>query len=107
MSPHINDFQLQTNIRGVKARTLVDHPDAIIKTLILDANQAIETHQAPVAVTFFVLEGSGIITIGDTPHDVAPWHCLECPKNTPMSIQAGSNGMQFLNIKTPRFIPTK
>ena len=107
MSPHINDFQVQTNIRGVKARTLVDHPDAIIKTLILDSHQAIEPHQAPVAVTFFVLEGSGVITIGDTPHNVTSWHCLECPKNTTMSIKADAAGMQFLNIKTPRFIPQK
>lgn len=107
MSPHINDFPLQINIRGVKARTLVDHPQAIIKTLILDANQSIEPHQAPVPVTFFVLAGDGIITIGETAHIVGVEHVLECPINTVMSIKAGPSGMQFLNIKTPRFIPQK
>ncbi len=107
MSPHISDFKLETNIRGVKARTLVNHPDAFIKALTLDPNQKIEQHQAPVHVTFFVLEGSGKITIGNTNHDVETWSCLECPENTMMSIIAGPKGMMFLNIKTPRFISQK
>ncbi len=101
----LQDIPIETNVRGVDSRVLVDHKDAIIKQLILKRCEKIPPHKVPVEVTFFVLEGEGIISIGDERYDVKPWSVVTCPKNTEMSVEAKYNTFSFLNIKTPRFKP--
>jgi quercetin dioxygenase-like cupin family protein len=77
-----------------------------MKNLILKPEESIPLHQVPVDVTFFVLEGTGSITIGDETFLVRPYDIVLCPVNTPMSIQATTEGLSFLNIKTPGIIVT-
>lgn len=103
---HLLDLVIETNIRGVDSRVLVDHAHATIKQLILKENGTIPVHQVPVDVTFFVLEGKGVITIGDNSYDVQPHSVVTCPKDTPMAVRAKNNVFSFLNIKTPGFKPT-
>lgn len=102
---HLNDIPIVTNIRGVDSRVLVDHKDALIKQLILPRNRTIPTHQVPVEVTFFVLEGEGFITVDNERFEVKPWSVITCPKNTNMAVEAKDNQFSFLNIKTPCFKP--
>jgi quercetin dioxygenase-like cupin family protein len=107
---HINlkDIQTEINIRGIKAKTLVDHNNATIKNLILDKGDKIPNHQVPVDVTFFVLQGKGTITIDGVDYHVKPMDTITCPPNTIMSVQADTNqDLSFLNIKTPGFKPKK
>ena len=101
------DIPVETNIRGIDSRVLVDHEHATIKQLIVKANGTIPPHQVPVDVTFFVLEGTGTISIDNETYHVGPNSIVICPSNTLMSIMAKDTGLSFLNIKTPGFKPTK
>jgi quercetin dioxygenase-like cupin family protein len=104
---HLLELPIETNIRGMDSRVLVDHDYATIKQLIVKPNQTIPIHQVPVDVTFFVLEGRGIITIGEKAYSVEPFSIVTCPKNTNMSVKALDNVLSFLNIKTPGYKPQK
>ncbi len=99
---NLSDLESNINIRGVHAKTVVNHKNTTIKKLILNPGEAIGAHQVNVDVTFFVLEGEGAITIGDTTYQVVKNDVVLCPPATPMSIQASNEvGLSFLNIKTP------
>ena len=99
---NLNDLEATINIRGVHAKTVVNHKHTTIKNLILKPGESIDAHQVGVDVTFFVLEGQGTITIGEITYNVIPYDIVLCPPNIPMSIQADqTTGLNFLNIKTP------
>lgn len=99
---NLNDLKTAINIRGVKAKMMVNHKNATIKNLLLDAGEAIPTHYMPVDVTFFILEGTGTITIGDITYKVQPQDIVLCPINVGMSVQAdAASPLSFINIKTP------
>lgn len=102
---HLHDVKKEINIRGITAQTLVDVDATIIKALTLQPHQAIPPHKVPVFVTFFVLEGSGTIQIGECLHEVRAYSVLECPEHTVMSVTASEAGLLFLNIKSPAFKP--
>lgn len=104
---HLDDIDIEKNIRGVDSRLLVDHKTALIKQLILKPLERIPTHQVPVDVTFFVLEGEGYITIDNHRYEVRPHSIVTCPKNKIMEVEAKNNRFTFLNIKTPGFKPQK
>ena len=56
----------------------------------------------PVDVTFFILEGTGKITIGDKIYPVKPQDIVLCPIEVGMSVQADKDSiLSFINIKTP------
>ncbi|MCF7927236.1 MAG: cupin domain-containing protein [Candidatus Izimaplasma sp.] len=99
---NLSDLESAINKRGFQAKTVVNHQHTTIKNLILEPGDVIPPHQVNVDVTFFILEGTGEITIGDDTHyDVKPNDVVLCPPNTPMSVKANSDGLVFLNIKTP------
>ena len=102
---HLLELPIETNIRGIDSRVLVDHDHATIKQLIVKPNESIPIHQVPVDVTFFVLEGRGTITIGEQTYSVEPFSIVTCSKHTSMSVRALDNVFSFLNIKTPGFKP--
>ncbi|MBI9010534.1 MAG: cupin domain-containing protein [Tenericutes bacterium] len=103
----LQDIPTEINIRGIQSKIIVHHKNATIKNLILKANESIPTHQVPVDVTFFVLEGTGTITIDKDTFSVKKDDTVLCPPNTPMAVVAEELGLSFLNIKTPGIIVTK
>jgi len=104
----LKDIPTELNIRGIHAKTLVHHENATIKNLILKRDEAIPNHQVPVDVTFFVLEGSGIISIDNVACQVVAHDIVLCQANTVMSVKADNNSiLSFLNIKTPGIIVKK
>ena len=87
----LKDVKTEINMRGIKAKTIVNHKNATIKNLLLDKGEAIPIHYMPVDVTFFILEGTGTITIGETTYSVKPQDIVLCPVNVGMSVQADKN----------------
>ncbi|MDY0010811.1 MAG: cupin domain-containing protein [Candidatus Izemoplasmatales bacterium] len=99
---NIKEMTAVLNKYNVQAKTLVDHDNATIKNLYLNPGQAIPDHKVPMDVTFFILEGTGSITIGGETVHVKPYDCLLCPPHTVMSVRADDKShLSFLNIKTP------
>jgi len=102
MIKHLNDLPQVYNKFKVLTQTLVDHEHATIKALFLNPNQAIPQHQFPLDVTFFILEGSGTITIDGKVMAVKARDVVTCPQNQVMSVKASeTSSLYFLNIKTP------
>ncbi len=99
---NLHELEAKTNIRGVSAKTIVDHEHATIKNLLLHPGDLIPPHQVPVNVTFFILGGKGSITIKNETYPVKKDDIVLCSPNIPMSIKADDNhSLSFLNIKTP------
>lgn len=104
---NVYDIESKVNIRGFETKQIVHHDHATIKLIILKPNDQIPNHQVPVEVTFFIVKGTGTITIGDESFKVLENDAVLCPANTVMSVKADSNGLEFLNMKTPGFIVKK
>jgi len=101
-SINMDQMPQELNKYGIKARTLADHQNATIKHLFLEKGGNIPNHQVPVDVTFFILEGSGTITISGEPILVKTHDVVLCPPNEVMSVKADAESiLSFLNIKTP------
>ncbi|MEC9485298.1 MAG: cupin domain-containing protein [Candidatus Izemoplasma sp.] len=98
---NLSDLETFINKRGISTKTVVSHKTATIKNLIMKPNETIPPHQVPVDVTFFILSGSGTITIGKSDQTIVKNDIILCPPNTPMSLKADDDGLTFLNIKTP------
>lgn len=104
---NVYDIESKVNIRGFETKEIVSHDHATIKLIILKPNDQIPNHQVPVEVTFFVVKGTGIITIGEEVFYVKENDAVLCPRNTIMSVKADALGIEFLNMKTPGFIVKK
>lgn len=107
MKKALNNIQTVLNIRGIQSKTIIDITSITMKNLILGPQESIPPHEVPVDVTFFILEGSGRITISDKVYAVQKDDTIICPPNTSMSISANLEGLSFLNIKTPGITVTK
>ena len=97
----LSTIDIEMNIRGIQSKVIVDSKSITLKNLILNPNQSIPPHQVPVDVTFFIIEGTGHIQIGDMNYEVKKDDFIVCTPNTEMSIKASQEGLSFLNIKTP------
>lgn len=97
----VGEVPLGTNQYGIKARRVLDTPPFRIMNLVLEPGQVVPRHTSPVEVFFYVVTGGGEISIGDMAHAVTAGDVLPCPKETPMSLHAGPDGMSVLNVKAP------
>lgn len=98
---HIDSVPLFTTERGIRARQVLNTAPYRIMNIVLEPGQTIPKHTSPVDVFFYVLTGSGEISIGATAHTVRANDILPCPKDTDMSLQAGDKGLSVLNVKAP------
>ena len=56
---------IMKNPHGVDARPIYSHVNAKVMILTLQSGESLKRHITPVDVFFFVLEGKGIIEVGD------------------------------------------
>ncbi len=68
----------------------------------LGHGQSLKKHITPVDVFFYVLEGHGIVEIGDEKADVSSDMLIESPKGIPHRLlNEGDGPFRFLVVKTP------
>ena len=98
------------NLHGVSARGLHDteHVQAVMVTL--QPGEALKLHVTPVDVFFYVLEGHGVVEIGDEREEVSPDMLVVSPARIPHRLLNENENesdavFRFLVVKTPR--PTK
>jgi mannose-6-phosphate isomerase-like protein (cupin superfamily) len=97
-----NDVNINPNPHGIDARKIYDQADAQVMHLILKPGEGLKTHKIPVDVFFYVLEGTGIVEIGDEREEVKKDNIIESPANIPHTLKNESDSIvRFLVVKTP------
>ena len=91
------------NPHGVSARGLHDSEHVQVSMLTLKPGQALKRHVTPVDVFFYILEGEGIVEIGEEREHVSADQLIDSPAQIPHRLLNESDGdFRFLVVKTPR-----
>lgn len=99
----VKDVQSKQNLHGVDARSISDTENAQVVHITLQPGESLKKHITPVDVVFYVLEGSGIVEIGEERAEVAADTLIESPAKIAHRWINESNGpLRILVIKTPR-----
>ncbi|OPY53022.1 MAG: Cupin domain protein [Methanosaeta sp. PtaU1.Bin055] len=91
------------NPHGVDARMISDTESAQVVHITLAPGESLKKHVTPVDVVFYVLEGRGIVEIGDEKREVIADSLVESPAKIPHRwTNAGDGRLRVLVVKTPR-----
>jgi len=97
------------NPHKVSVRALHATEHIQVEHLLLQPGEVLKKHVASVDVCLYVLEGQGIVEVGDERREVTPDTLVEIPARSPHRLlNEGSVPFRVLNIKAPRpTVPTK
>ncbi|MDD3643226.1 MAG: cupin domain-containing protein [Candidatus Krumholzibacteria bacterium] len=102
----LDDIEIMDNAHTVDARNLYDTADAMITVITLRPGQSLKRHITPVDVAFYVLNGTGIVEIGDEKREVDADTLVESPKDIVHCwYNESPQPLRFMVIKAPR--PTR
>ena len=102
----LSEIEIMDNAHGVDARNLYNTEEATISVIRLEAGQSLKPHITPVDVAFYVLEGTGLVEIGDEKMEVTKDTLIESPKDIVHCWYNESSGpLRLMVVKAPR--PTK
>lgn len=102
----LSEAPVMDNAHGVDARNLYDTADAMITVITLMPGQSLRRHATPVDVAFYVLEGTGLVEIGDEKCEAGKDTLIESPKKIVHCwYNESSEPLRFMVIKAPK--PTK
>jgi mannose-6-phosphate isomerase-like protein (cupin superfamily) len=100
------DAEIIKNPHNVKAAKLYDSEHAQAIHIALEPGEALKRHITPVDVFFYVLEGMGIVEIGEEKKEVGPDTLINSPARIPHCWYNQSEQVfRVLVVKVPR--PTK
>lgn len=77
----LSDVEIMENAHGVDARNIYNKDEAMITVLTLESGQSLKRHITPVDVAFYVLEGKGVVEVGDEKLVVTKDTLIESPKD--------------------------
>jgi mannose-6-phosphate isomerase-like protein (cupin superfamily) len=99
----VKDVLSKPNPHGVDARSISDTENAQVAHITLQPGESLKKHITPVDVVFYVLEGRGIVEIGEERAEVADDTLIESPaKIAHRWINESHEPLRILVIKTPR-----
>ena len=102
----LSEVGVMNNPHGVDARNLYNTENAMITIITLEPGQSLIRHITPVDVAFYVLEGTGVVEIGDEKLQVTADMLIESPKDIVHCwYNESSNPLRFLVVKAPK--PTR
>jgi mannose-6-phosphate isomerase-like protein (cupin superfamily) len=91
------------NPHHVDARKVYDSPHATAVVITLQPGESLKKHLTPVDVFFYVLEGEGVVEIGDERKAVGKDTLVESPARIPHRwINEGKTVFRVLVVKVPR-----
>jgi len=91
------------NPHGVKASMLYNTENAQVVHITLEPGEALKRHKTPVDVFFYVLEGTGVVEIGDEKQEVGKNTLVNSPAKIPHCWYNESQAvLRFLVVKVPR-----
>jgi len=97
------------NPHKISVRSLHASEHIQIEHLLLRPGETLKKHVASVEVYLYVLEGEGVVEVGDERQQVAVDTLVEIPAQAPHRLfNEGDAPFRVLNVKAPRpIIPTK
>jgi len=99
----VSDAPAHPNPHGVDARKLYDSEHAQAVALTLQPGEQLKKHITPVDAIFFVLEGTGIVEVGDEKEEVGANTLIDSPANIAHCWYNQSDSvLRVLVIKVPR-----
>jgi len=91
------------NPHHVDARKVYDSPHAMAVVITLKPGEALRKHITPVDVFFYVLEGTGIVEIGNEKQTVGKDMLVESPARIPHTWSNESGSVfRVLVVKVPK-----
>ncbi|HKL07601.1 MAG TPA: cupin domain-containing protein [Bacteroidales bacterium] len=95
--------EARKNPHGVDARGLYDSKHAMVTHMYIKPGEQLKKHITPVDVIFYVLEGTGIIEIGDEKKEVSKDTLIDSPAKIPHCWYNKSDSvLRVLVIKVPK-----
>ncbi len=91
------------NPHNVSARPIYDSEHAMAVHITLQPGQSLKRHATPVDVFFYVLEGTGVVEIGDEREQVSRDMIIESPARIPHRLlNEGDQVFRVLVVKVPK-----
>lgn len=99
----VKDVELSSNPHGVDTRVIYNTKNAMTVHMTLKPGESLKRHITPVDVFFYVLEGKGIVEIGDEKKEVIKDMLIDSPAKIPHCWYNESNeDLIILVNKVPR-----
>ena len=99
----VDNAEVTNNPHNVDARKIYDNEHGQAVHITLNPGESLKRHITPVDVFFYVLEGTGIVEIGDEKKKVGPDTLIESPAKIVHCWYNESNEiLRVLVVKVPR-----
>lgn len=99
----ISEQKPAPNPHGVDARRIYDSENAQCSVITLEPGRELLRHITPVDAFFYVLEGQGVVEIGDESAEFRRDTLVESPRDIPhLWRNTGGSDLQVLVVKIPR-----
>ncbi len=100
---NVKDAESRENPHGVDARALHESEHVLVSHITLHPGEALKRHITPVDVIFYVLEGTGVVEVGEEKVKVGPDTLVDSPAKIPHCwYNESSEILRFLVVKVPR-----
>jgi mannose-6-phosphate isomerase-like protein (cupin superfamily) len=98
----VKNVEIAKTPHNVDVRKIFSFEHATIVRITLKAGEALKLHKTPVDVCFYILEGEGVVEIGNEEETVKKDQLIFSPAKIPHRLKNQANrDFQFLVIKTP------
>jgi mannose-6-phosphate isomerase-like protein (cupin superfamily) len=96
----VTNIEAFQNPHAVEAKKIYDRDNTEVIHMTLKPGQSLKKHVTPVDVFFYILEGKGIVEIGNEKQEVEKDTLVESPKNIPHLLSNTGEGIfRFLVVK--------
>ena len=99
----IEDVEIKNNVHNVDVRMIYNTQDAVALHIKLKPGESLKRHITPVDVFFYVLEGKGIVEVGDEKKEVSKDTLIYSPaKIVHCWYNESDEDLRVLVVKAPR-----
>lgn len=100
---NVKEIQTNKNPHGVDARKIFENENVQVVHISLKQGEQLIKHTTAVDVFFYILEGEGIVEVGDEKQNVVTDMLIDSPKNIPHTLYNNSDELfRVLVVKTPK-----
>jgi len=103
ITKQLADTPIMETAHNVDARNLYKTEHAMVTVITLKPGQSLKRHITPVDVVFYVLEGTGIVEVGEEKKTVGVNTLVESPKDILHCWYNESDAdLRFMVVKAPK-----